>query len=245
MSVPMQSEHIHVRVTFPITKTGPYNAEVLPQTTVGVVLAAAMDHFKVHNDSQFSYVLTYGGVQQPDSVTLGSLANGAHDMVFALVKKLTQGSTTTLDLESERNLDNDEGVVAEFLDQRGGSLKRDDQLEGGGDRSIYWASFRPRTEPSEVFVARIKWFTYPYGPPSIKFAEAVRATIGVIRAWPNIPGYRARNFDICRPMSREGYTLHQEWTRGSTAWPVDGNPFLWVIETMQFHFDNEYQGRAK
>jgi hypothetical protein len=50
--------------------------------------------------------------------------------------------------------------------------------------------------------------------------------------------------DICKPMTREGYALHQEWTQGSTGWVSDGNPFLWVVQTMQFHMDNEYQGRA-
>jgi len=61
---------------------------------------------------------------------------------------------------------------------------------------------------------------------------------------PLVPGYRASSFDICSPLSREGYELHPEWKEGPTAWPTEGNPFLWVAETLQFHLDNEYQGRA-
>lgn len=45
-------------------------------------------------------------------------------------------------------------------------------------------------------------------------------------------------------MSKEGYALHLEWAQGSTNWVSDGNPFLWVVQQIQFHLDNEYQGRA-
>ncbi|MGO8862079.1 MAG: hypothetical protein ACLQRH_15130 [Acidimicrobiales bacterium] len=84
-------EHIHVRVTFPISKKGPFEHEYPADTTVGVVLAAAMEYFEVQDDSQFTYVLTFDGLEQADTVTIGSLA-GQHDRVhFTLVKKITQG----------------------------------------------------------------------------------------------------------------------------------------------------------
>ena len=150
----------------------------------------------------------------------------------------------SIDDESALNLESDEVAVAGFLAENGGHLVRDDQLEGGGDPAIYWLTFRPRTAPAEKYFARAEWFAYPYEPPSIKFAEAVRGSLTVTSAWPMMTGYRSGSFDICRPMCREGYNTHPEWRQGSTAWPTDGNPFLWVVQMMQFHFDNDYQARS-
>jgi hypothetical protein len=84
-------EHIHVRVSFPITSKGPYEHEEAADTAVGVVLNAAMQHFKVEDDSQFTYVLSFDGEEQAADVTLTTLA-GEHDHVrFTLIKKITQG----------------------------------------------------------------------------------------------------------------------------------------------------------
>jgi hypothetical protein len=150
----------------------------------------------------------------------------------------------TLDGESALNLAADEVAVAEFLDANGGHLERDDRLDEPGDPAVYWLAMRPRTAADEEYVARVEWFVYPYNEPSIRFADGVRGALSNVRAWPLITGYRAASFDICRPMTREGYAVHPEWRTGSTAWPTEGNPFLWVVQTMQFHLDNEYQGRA-
>ncbi|MGO8862080.1 MAG: hypothetical protein ACLQRH_15135 [Acidimicrobiales bacterium] len=150
----------------------------------------------------------------------------------------------SVDQESALNLDSDEVAVAAFLAENGGHLVRDDQLEGGGDRAVYWITFRPRSVPTESYIARIEWFAYPYQEPSIKFADGIRGSLTLTRAWPMMDGYRPGSFDICRPMCREGYAVHPEWRQGSTAWPTDGNPFLWVVQTMQYHFDNIYQARS-
>ena len=84
-------ERIHVRVSFPISKKGAYEHEDPADTSVGTVLAAAMHHFEVQNDTQFTYVLSFDGLEQNDAFTIGSLAGG-HDRVhFTLVKKITQG----------------------------------------------------------------------------------------------------------------------------------------------------------
>jgi hypothetical protein len=82
---------IRARVSFPISKKGPYEAEVAPETTVGVVLADAMRHFEVQDDSQFTYVLAYDGLEQNDATTIGSLAGDKDEIKFTLVKKITQG----------------------------------------------------------------------------------------------------------------------------------------------------------
>jgi hypothetical protein len=82
---------IAVRVTFPISKKGPYTTEVAPDVIVGVVRGAAMAHFEVQDDSQFTYVLAHDGQEQNDATPLGEIAGHAQAVKFTLVKKITQG----------------------------------------------------------------------------------------------------------------------------------------------------------
>jgi hypothetical protein len=82
---------IGVKVTFPISKKGPYQAEVSPDTTVGTVREAAMEHFLVEDDSQFVYVLAHDGKEQDNGITIGAIAGNAEAVKFTLVKKITQG----------------------------------------------------------------------------------------------------------------------------------------------------------
>jgi hypothetical protein len=143
------------------------------------------------------------------------------------------------DAETLLNLEQDEVAVAEFLAENGGHLDQD-----AADPSVYWLTLRPRSAPDERYFARVGWDGYPHSPPSLKFADRVGGSLTVKAAWPIITGYRPDSFDICRPLCREGYELHAEWKEGTTAWVTEGNPFLWVAQTIQFHMDNEYQGRA-
>ena len=83
-------ESVRVRVSFPISKKGPYEADDPRTTTVGTVLGAAMKHFQVENDTQFTYVLTFDGVEQKTSTTIGELAGDKDEVRFNLVKKITQ-----------------------------------------------------------------------------------------------------------------------------------------------------------
>lgn len=152
----------------------------------------------------------------------------------------------SVDFESSLNLDHDEVDVTSFLAGCAGGIERDDRIVvGAGDAAVYWATMRPRAYPAERYHVRIEWFSYPYAAPSIKFATAVHGSLTEPQAWPVVAGYRAQNFDICRPLCREGFTTHPEWAEGSTAWPTVGNPFLWVVQTIQYHLDNEYQGRFR
>ena len=82
---------IKVKVTFAISKRGPYEADDSPETTVEVVLGAAMTHFGVADDAQFTYQLTHDGEVAPGASTIGSLAGNAHAIAFRLVKEITQG----------------------------------------------------------------------------------------------------------------------------------------------------------
>jgi hypothetical protein len=143
------------------------------------------------------------------------------------------------DDETLLNLQQDEGEVAMFLAERGGALDAGDAGTG-----VYWITLSPRSARAEPYYAKVAWDAYPFAPPSVKFGDSIRGSLTVNRAWPVIPGYRTGSFDICKPMTKEGYALHPEWAQGSTSWVSDGNPFLWVVQEMQFHLDNEYQGRA-
>ncbi len=228
---------IQVRVAFPVSKKGPFTEHFPPDTVVEAVRLAAMNHFTVTDDAQFVYVLTHDGQRQESNTTLGDLAGDERKVEFRLVKVITQGST--VDAETLLNLAEQEGEVVEFLALHDGHLARDE-----ADPSIYWLDIRPRTAPDERYYVRVSWRAYPHGAPSVLFAEGVGGALGVARAWPQIPGYRAPN-DICKPFTAEGFGLHAEWGTGPDAWPTEGNPFLWVVETLQFDLNNAYSGRVE
>jgi hypothetical protein len=82
---------IRVTVTFPITKKGPFEERVTPDTTVGTVRTAAMRHFGVQDDSQFTYVLAHDGAEEDNTRTIKEIAGTAEAVKFTLVKKITQG----------------------------------------------------------------------------------------------------------------------------------------------------------
>ncbi len=143
------------------------------------------------------------------------------------------------DLETLLNLAEDEVAVMAFVAGNGGHLERDK-----ADAAMYWLTARPVRVPAEVYYVRLAWYAYPHRPPSVKFADASGGSLTVTRGWPLIPGYRAASFDICKPMTAEGFALHPDWQTGPDAWPVTGNPFLWVVEMIQFDLNNSYGGRA-
>jgi len=82
---------IEVVVTFPIGQGGPFQQDEDPAVTVGVVLAAAMEHFKVQAQPGSSYYLTHDGSRAEDSSSVGAIAGKAHAVKFTLVKELIQG----------------------------------------------------------------------------------------------------------------------------------------------------------
>jgi hypothetical protein len=228
---------IRVRVAFPISKKGPLTERFPPEAIAETVRVAAMAHFAVTDDAQFAYVLTHDGQRQEPTTTLGEIAGDDRKVEFRLVKVITQGSTA--DAETVLNLTEQEGEVADFLALHDGRPTRDEI-----DSSIYWLDMRPRAAPEERYCVRIAWRTYPHGAPSVLFADGMGGALGVAHAWPQIPGYRAPN-DICKPFTAEGFELHAEWGSGPDAWPTQGNPFLWVVETLQYDLDNAYSGRVE
>lgn len=91
MSEHKQHDKKHVKVTFAASSEGPYTATEPGSTTASTVLAAAMSHFGVASDSQFSYVLAFDGTEVNGSDTLDQIAGDERNIKFTLVKKITQG----------------------------------------------------------------------------------------------------------------------------------------------------------
>ena len=144
-----------------------------------------------------------------------------------------------MDAQSRLMLEADAAAVEAFAAEHGGSLVSDPTGEFG----TYWITLHPRSAPDESYVVRIAWKRYPDEPPSVKFAEGLAGSLSVVSAWPIVPGYRPGNFDICAPFTAEGYATHPEWSQ-QAPWPTTGNPFLWVVDTLQGDLDRNYGGRA-
>ena len=85
-----KTTQIEVTVTFPLGET-PFHGRYEESTTVGEVRTAAMKHFGVVEDPQYTYYLTHDGERQSDTTTLGSIAEHARGLKFTLVKELIQG----------------------------------------------------------------------------------------------------------------------------------------------------------
>lgn len=132
-----------------------------------------------------------------------------------------------MDLESQLRLQRDQSVVESLLAERNSHLIRRE-----GDRDgLYWAVLQPDAPGTEPFIARIQWSVYPDRPPSILFADKVGGQTSTVSAWPAANGYRAPN-DVCKPFTAEGHALHIEWGTGHHRWRPEGNPWLFIIETM-------------
>ncbi len=144
-----------------------------------------------------------------------------------------------MDRETTLALEEDVPAVVAFLGENGGSLSGDKTLPGR-----YWLTMRPRSAPADIYFVCLTWTSYPHQAPSVKFADNVGGSLTVTTAWPNITGYRPSSFDICKPFAAEGFALHPDWQRGPEAWPITGNPFFWVAETLQGDLDLHYGGRA-
>jgi hypothetical protein len=82
---------VKTKVSFPISKEGPYHETHPQDTIVEVVRVAAMAHFKVTDDAEFAYVLTHHGEREDPDRTLESIDDGARALDFRLVKVITQG----------------------------------------------------------------------------------------------------------------------------------------------------------
>ena len=144
-----------------------------------------------------------------------------------------------MDVESQLRLEADEAEVDRFLTERRGRLvKRDEDPIG-----LYWALFRPAQAEATAFTARIMWSVYGDQPPSVLFADGVGGATSDVSSWPAASGYRAPN-DVCKPFTAEGQALHADWAAGHHRWRAEGNPFLFVVETIQDDIDRVAGRRA-
>lgn len=91
MSATKPKTTIKTKVTFPVSKEGPFSHDYSAETIIETVVEAAKKHFKVADDAQFAYVLTHDGQRQEPDTTLGSIAGEAHALAFRLVKVIAQG----------------------------------------------------------------------------------------------------------------------------------------------------------
>lgn len=88
------TEKIEVRVTFPLSVRNPFHHRYTRDDTVGMVRAAAMEHFGVREEPGTRYYLTddrHDDRELPDTETLGSLGPHEEAVDLTLVKDLVQG----------------------------------------------------------------------------------------------------------------------------------------------------------
>lgn len=141
---------------------------------------------------------------------------------------------------TQLNLEVDEDAVVSYLDETSGILIRD-----LCDSGLYWLVLHPASAPDDRYYARVTWTVYPGSPPSVRYADGIRGSVSINHAWPMAPGYRLGNFDICKPFTAEGFALHQDWQTGSSAWLPEGNPFLYIVQQLQFDLNHNYGGRNR
>jgi hypothetical protein len=132
----------------------------------------------------------------------------------------------------------DEEAVASYLGEFDGLILRESESP-----ESYWLVLRPVSAVGERFYVRVVWTAYPDSPPSVRFHDGVGGAAGSMCAWPVIPGYRTGSWDICKPFTLEGYAVHPEWRQGPHAWQSSGNPFLYVVQTLQNDLNHNYAGR--
>jgi hypothetical protein len=102
----------------------------------------------------------------------------------------------------------------------------------------------PRTVPTELFKARLRWTDYSK-PPSLKFISIETGSETDAQAWPNIEGSRATSFFLCAPWTQEGNSHHPEWATSPAArYPNPEDPVEFALTQLQHLFDNTYQGRG-
>ena len=153
-----------------------------------------------------------------------------------------------MDHESRLRLERDAMAVRASLEASGGELvhRSSDPQEPDAPTDppgLYWAVIRPTGVDTLPFTARILWTVYPDSPPSLLFVAEVGGPSSRSAAWPAAPGYRAP-VDVCKPFTAEGQQLHPEWAAGPQAWRSEGNPFLYVVETLQSDIDRVRGARA-
>ena len=86
------STSIKVRVSFPVSRKGPFSESYPPETTVATIRDAAMVHFVVSDDAQFAYVLSNDGKRQEPGTALREIAGDEGKVEFGLIKVITQGN---------------------------------------------------------------------------------------------------------------------------------------------------------
>ena len=89
-----KTKTIQLKVAFPMSTRGPYHHHYDDAETIATVRAAAMEHFRVHEEPGSVYYLTEDRRDDrrvEDGETLGELVEHKHELKLTLVKDLIQG----------------------------------------------------------------------------------------------------------------------------------------------------------
>lgn len=100
-------------------------------------------------------------------------------------------------------------------------------------------------EPTERYLARLRWDLYPGNPPSLKFLDSNGSESNPV-AWPQCAGFRPTSLDACVNWTREGMAVHPEW-RGApaTRWDPSGNGLFRALNLLQDTLDYQYSSRFR
>lgn len=82
---------IEVTVTFALSTKPPFHKREVGDTTVGAVLAEAMNHFEAKPEPNVAWYLAAHDERQPDSKTVREVAGREDEVKFRLVKDVTNG----------------------------------------------------------------------------------------------------------------------------------------------------------
>ena len=107
-----------------------------------------------------------------------------------------------------------------------------------------FAEMYPRSKPTELYKAHIRWTDY-FGPPSLKFASFATGSETDPTAWPRCFGFRPASFDACLPWTAEGHGLHPDWKNSSkNGFPKVDAPMQFALLQIQHSLDTTYEGRG-
>ncbi|MGC0044133.1 hypothetical protein [Ralstonia pseudosolanacearum] len=99
-------------------------------------------------------------------------------------------------------------------------------------------------DPSELYLARIRWADY-FKPPSLKFLHRQTGADNDPTAWPQCRGFRPSSVDACISWTAEGHGLHPEWANSArAAYMAPEAPMQFALLTLQHELDTTYSGRG-
>ena len=238
----MAQKTLNLQVRY-VAATKPFvEPHASPDETLQSVKAkvlAAFDLKEIQDGNQTILYFLYKDDKKLEnlSITLGQLAEDAHELKLRLVQQIVQGDgVAQLDLKCF------EADLAEVRATE--EVKRWDikQTPDSIEITVCVSSIK---ELAEIYIARLRWDRYPANPPSLKFVDA-NGTENNPRAWPQCAGFRPASLDACVNWTREGFGLHPDWAKApATRWDPRGNALFRALNLLQQTLDLSNSGRFK